>query len=226
MHLKDLTQYLRELSENNNRAWFVMNKPRYDILRAEFLEVAIELIAGIATFDPAIAACNPKRALFRINRDLRFARNRDPYKTAFSASFTVSGLKKPSQGGEPSYYFRIDANGRLSRGCGESLPPPDRLRAIRNHIVSDRAGFSKLLKDKKMNACFGGLSMEDQLARPPKGFDTDTPHIDHVRLKSFLIWKDSSVAKVTAGHLTSLLLEDFRSGSPLVKWLRGASPTL
>ncbi len=225
MHLKDLTQYLRELSENNNRAWFVMNKPRYDILRAEFLELVIELIAGISTFDPAVAACNPKRAMFRINRDLRFARNRDPYKTAFSASLTVSGLKKPSQGGGPAYYFRIDANGRLSRGCGEYMPPADRLRAIRNHIVSDSAGFSKILRDKKMHACFDGLSMEDQLARPPKGFDPDAPHIDYVKLKSFLIWKSSSVAKVTANTLPSLLLEDFRAGSPLVKWLRGAGPT-
>ena len=225
MHLKDLTQYLSELSENNNRAWFVMNKPRYDILRAEFLELVVELIAGISKFDPAVAACNPKRAMFRINRDLSFARDRDPYKTAFSASITASGLKKPSQGGGPAYYFRIDAYGRLSRGCGEYMPPADRLRAIRDHIVNDAAGFGKALKDKKMNDCFGGLSMEDQLARPPKGFDADTPHIDQVRLKSFLIWKDSSTAKVTPEKLPALLLEDFRAGSPLVKWLRGAGPT-
>ena len=63
MHTRDLMQYLAELSENNNRAWFVMNKPRYDILRAEFLELVTALIADIARFDPPIAACNPKKAL-------------------------------------------------------------------------------------------------------------------------------------------------------------------
>ena len=225
MHLRDLTQYLSELSENNNRAWFVMNKPRYDILRAEFLELVVQLIAGITKFDPAVAACNPKRALFRINRDLRFARDRDPYKTTFSASITASGLKKPSQGGGPAYYVGISADGRLMRGCGEYMPPADRLRAVRNHIVNDAAGFSKVLKNKGINDTFGGLSHESQIARPPKGFDADAPHIEQVKLRSFLLWKESSVAKVSPDKLPALLLSDFRDGSPLVKWLRGAGPT-
>jgi uncharacterized protein (TIGR02453 family) len=225
MHLRDLTQYLSELSENNNRAWFVMNKPRYDILRAEFLELAVELIAGISKFDPVVAACNPKRALFRINRDLRFARNRDPYKTTFSASITASGLKKPSQGGGPAYYFHIDANGQLLIACGEYLPPADRLRMIRNHIVNDAAGFGKLLKNKGLNDSFGGLSHESQLVRPPKGFAADERHIEQIRLKSFLVWKESAIRKVSPDKLPSLLLQDFRDGAPLVKWLRGAGPT-
>jgi uncharacterized protein (TIGR02453 family) len=76
MHTRDLIQFLSELSENNNRAWFVMNKPRYDILRAEFLELVTQLIADISKFDPAVAGCNPKKALFRINRDMRFRRTR------------------------------------------------------------------------------------------------------------------------------------------------------
>ena len=96
MHLRDLAQFLAELSENNNRAWFVMNKPRYDILRAEFLELVSGLIPQIAAFDPAIAGCNPKKALFRINRDMRFSHDKIPYKTTFSAAITASGLKKPS----------------------------------------------------------------------------------------------------------------------------------
>ena len=101
MHLRDLVQFLGELSENNNRAWFVMNKPRYDILRAEFLELVTEAVAQIAKCDPAIASCNPKKALFRINRDMRFSHDKTPYKTFFSASITASGMKKPSQGGGP-----------------------------------------------------------------------------------------------------------------------------
>ncbi len=65
MHLRDLTQFLTELTDNNNRAWFVMNRPRYDILREEFLAMVTQLIADIGKFDPAIIACNPKKALFR-----------------------------------------------------------------------------------------------------------------------------------------------------------------
>ncbi len=225
MHLRELTRFLLELSENNNRAWFVMNKPRYDILRAEFLELVTSLIADIAKFDPAVAACNPKRALFRINRDLRFARNRDPYKTTFSASITASGLKKPSQGGGPAYYFQVNAEGKLLTACGEYMPPADRLRAIREHIVNDAAGFAKVLKDKGLNEVFGGLSPEDRLVRPPKGFDAETPHIEEIKLKSFLVWREISANRIAADKLRAQLLSDFWAGQPLVKWLRSTGPT-
>ncbi len=222
MHLRDLVQFLGELAENNNRAWFVMNKPRYDILRGELLELVIRLIGGISKFDPAVAACNPKRALFRINRDLRFARDRSPYKTTFSASITASGLKKPSQGGGPAYYFHVDANGKLLVACGEYMPPADRLRAIRHHIVDDAAGFGKVLRNKGLIDTFGGLSPEDSLVRLPKGFEPDTPHAEQLKLKSFIAWRETSAKKIASAEMEDLLLADFRVGAPLVKWLRAA----
>ncbi|MDB5727330.1 MAG: hypothetical protein JWQ00_535, partial [Noviherbaspirillum sp.] len=140
MHTRDLIQFLAELSENNNRAWFVMNKPRYDILRAEFLELVTQLIRDISKFDPSVADCNPKKALFRINRDMRFSRDKSPYKTTISAAITASGLKKPSQGGGPAYYFHVDANGILLVAGGEYMPPADRLKLVRQRIVADPAG--------------------------------------------------------------------------------------
>ena len=82
MHLIDLKAFLSELAENNNRAWFVMNKPRYDILRAEFVQLVSALITEIARFDPAIAGCDPKKALFRINRDMRFSHDKSPYQAS------------------------------------------------------------------------------------------------------------------------------------------------
>ena len=225
MHLRDLIQFLGELEENNNRAWFVMNKPRYDILRAELLELVTGLISEIARFDPGIAHCNPKKALFRVNRDLRFARGRPPYKTTFSAAITASGLKKPSQGGGPAYYFHIDAEGKLLVAGGEYRPPPQRLRAVREHVVADAAGFTKVLKDKKLNAVFGGLQQEDRLVRLPKGFEADAPHQEALKLKSFVAWRELSVRKLSPSALPDLLVEDFRVAAPLVKWLRAAGPT-
>ncbi len=225
MHLRDLIQFLGELEENNNRAWFVMNKPRYDILRAEFLELVIGLIADIARFDPAVAGCNPKKALFRINRDLRFARERPPYKTTFSVAITASGLKKPSQGGGPMYYFHINQQGLLRIAGGEYCPPAHRLRLLREHVVQDAAGFSKVLKDKTLNAVFGGLQQNDKLMRLPKGFDADAPHQEALKLKSFIVRRELSVRKLKPETLPELLLEDFRAVLPLVKWLRSAGAT-
>jgi uncharacterized protein (TIGR02453 family) len=220
MHTRDLIQFLNELSENNNRAWFVMNKPRYDILRAEFLELVTGLIAGISRFDPAVADCNPKKALFRINRDMRFSLDKKPYKTHFSASITASGLKKPSQGGGPAYYFHIDADGRLLVAGGEYMPPTDRLRVIRNHVINDAAGFGKLLKNKKLNESFGGLQEEGKLSRPPKGFDADVPHIEYIKLKNFIAWKEMDLKGAIPKNLSGDVLALFKNAYPLVNWLR------
>lgn len=224
MHLRDLTQFLFELEQNNNRAWFVMNKPRYDILRAEFLELVIELVSGITKFDPAIAGCNPKKALFRINRDLRFRPDGDPYKITFSAAMTASGLKKPSEGGGPFYYFQLDGHGNLLTASGEYMPPADRLRAIRQHIVADPTGFNALLKNKSVQSVYGGLQEDNKLVRPPKGFDADALHIEQLKLKSYVVRKRISTSKIMGPDLPALILADFKAALPLVKWLRAAGP--
>lgn len=219
MHLRDLTQFLAELAENNNRAWFVMNKPRYDILRAEFLELVTGLIREIAKFDPAVADCNPKKALFRINRDMRFSREKIPYKTHFSAAITASGLKKPSQGGGPAYYFHIDEKGTLLFAGGEYMPPPDRLRAIRQRIDDDPASFAKVLKNRKLKQAYGDLQQEGKLTRPPKGYDADAPYIEYIKLKSFIVWQEMPAMK-TGDTLEKTVLAGFRNAWPLVEWLR------
>lgn len=220
MQTRDLIQFLAELSENNNRAWFVMNKPRYDILRAEFLELVTRLIADVAKFDPAVAHCNPKKALFRINRDMRFSHDKSPYKTTFSAAITASGLKKPSQGGGPAYYFHIDANGTLLVAGGEYMPPPDRLRAIRQHVIADADGFAKMLRNRKLRESYGDLQDEGKLTRPPKGFDADAPHIEYIKLKSFIVWKETSLKKDLPADLGKQIAAGFKDAYPLVAWLR------
>lgn len=220
MHIRDLIQFLGELSENNNRAWFVMNKPRYDILRAEFLELVTKLIGDISKFDPAIAGCNPKKALFRINRDMRFSHDKRPYKTTFSAALTASGLKKPSQGGGPAYYFHIDAEGTLLIAGGEYMPPSDRLRAIRQQVIADAAGFTKVLKNKKLKDSFGDLQDESKLTRPPKGFDADAPHIEYIKLKNFIVWKETNLKKRLPADLRKELATGFKDAYPLIAWLR------
>lgn len=222
MHVRDLIRFLAELSENNNRAWFAMNKPRYDILRAEFLELVAKLITDIGKFDPEVADCNPKKALFRINRDIRFSNDKNPYKSTFSAAITASGLKKPSQGGGPAYYFHVDAKGILLIAGGEYMPPPERLRTIRQHVIDDATGFNKVLKNKKLKDAFGDLRDEGKLSRPPKGFDTDAPHIEYIKMKSFIAWKETSLMQKIPTDVGKELAAEFKNAYPLVAWLRQA----
>lgn len=220
MHLRDLTQFLTELADNNNRPWFIHNKPRYDILREEFESVVTELIAAIAAFDRQIVACNPKKAMFRINRDVRFAHDKRPYKTRFSAGITPKDLRRPSKGGGPTYYFHIEGDGTLGIGAGEYLPPPDRLKAIREQIVNDATGFAKLIKNKQMRATFGELETDNKLQRPPKGFDPDHPHIEYLKLKSFFMWTEVKLELNAPDELVPQLARAYQNAYALVAWLR------
>lgn len=222
MHIQELSRFLFELSENNNRPWFIMNKPRYDILRVEFLEFVTQLIAEISQFDPEIKHCDPKKSLFRINRDVRFGADKSPYKTNFSASILPSGRKKPSEGGGPAYYFQIGADNRLFFAVGEYMPPADRLREIRNHIVSDGLGFNKLLKNKAFISTFGGLQDEAKLVRPPKGFSADEPYIEFLKYKSYIVWAECQLDDMYEEETRKKIIASFKASYPFVTWLRAA----
>jgi len=152
--------------------------------------------------------------------DMRFSHDKSPYKTHFSASLTASGLKKPSSGGGPAYYFHIDADGQLLIAGGEYMPPSDRLRAIRQRVIEDAAGFSKVLRNKSIKDNYGGLQEEGKLTRPPKGFDADSPHLEYIKLKNFIVWKESSLKKKIPADIGKEVLAGFKDAYPLVSWLR------
>ena len=222
MHIPELKRFLLELSENNERPWFIMNKPRYDILRAEFLALVTEVIAELAKSDPEIALCDPKKALFRINRDVRFGADKSPYKTTFSASLVPSGRKKPSEGGGPAYYFQMGADQRLFFAVGEYMPPADRLKCIREHIIADSDGFAKMLKNKALKLAFGNLQEEGKLQRPPKGYDASHPHIEYLKLKSMMVWAECPLTDMLHDEVRDTLVQHFKKAYPLVQWLRAA----
>ncbi len=222
MHLRDLKQYLTELAANNNRPWFIMNKPRYDILREEFLQVVTDVIIELGKFDPAVKFCNPKKAMFRINRDVRFANDKSPYKTRFSAAIAPNDMRRPSKAGGPTYYFQLDGDGRLLFGAGEYMPPPHRLRALRQHMVDDAAGFTKVLKNKKLRATFGDIQNEGKLQRPPKGFDAEHEHIEYIKLKSFFVWTEIDLQLNKPELLVPTIAAGMKDALPLVTWMRAA----
>lgn len=222
MHVRDLTQFLKELGDNNNRPWFIMNKPRYDILREEFLAVVTELIVQIGKFDPLVAHCNPKKAMFRINRDVRFAHDKSPYKTRFSAAIAPNDLRRPSKSGGPTYYFQVDGSGKLMFGAGEYMPPAGRLRAIRELMANDAPGFSKVLKNKRLRETYGTIQDEGKLMRPPKGFDADAEHIEFIKLKSFFVWTEVDLKPNAPEQLVPQLVAGLKDALPLVMFLRQA----
>jgi uncharacterized protein (TIGR02453 family) len=218
MNVRELVNYLQGLKENNNRAWFAMNKPSYDILRAEFTQFVAQLIEDVVRFDPAVAGQDPKKAQFRINRDIRFSKDKSPYKSNFSAVIAPGGKKDPGS----HYYFHVDHEGKVLVAGGCYMPPADVLAKIRRHIADNPADFARLLRKKRMWGHFGSFAEEGKLARPPKGFDAETPHIENIKQKSFIVWTEAAVKGMEAKALRAHVVDGFKEALPLVQWLREA----
>lgn len=218
MHIPALTQFLTGLTENNNRPWFLHNKPAYDILREEFTELVADVIQRTAKFDKSIEHVDPKKSLFRIYRDVRFSKNKDPYKTHFSAYIAARKDHK----GDPGYYFQMDAKGTLGLGGGIYMPEPPTIKKIRDFIVAEPGKLTKLLKNKRFVETFGGISEEDRMVRPPKGYDADLPHIEHIKNRHFFGWTELSLKKLKSKNLGEEIASRYEDLYPLNLWLREA----
>lgn len=219
MHIPALIDYLDGLARNNNRAWFAWNRPAYDILREEFDTLVRDLITRVAVFDRDLGPVDPKKALFRIYRDARFARDGAPYKTQFAA--TIGDRSK--RGLAPGYYFHIDHTGTLLAGGGIYRPQPPVLMRIRRHIAAHPDALSRVLRNPAFRKRYGGLAQEDALSRPPRGFDAALPHIDAIKLRHYFGIVEVDVKKRPPRDPARVIAEVFRDLKPLMTWLRHAT---
>lgn len=216
MDLVTLTAFLHELATNNNRTWFEEHKPRYNALRADFTDLVEEVVFGVAAFDPQIQGVRAKDTLFRIHRDIRFAREKVPYKTTFSSSISDRGRI-----GSPGYYFQVDHTGKLMVGGGLWMPEADTLGRIRTYIAQWPAALDAVLEDETFARNFGDFD-GPRLQRPPRGFDETTPHLEHVKLKSFTVGREVEVKSLGEDEAVSFIVTTFRAMYPAIQWLRDA----
>ncbi len=149
---------------------------------------------------------------------MRFSKDKTPYKSNFSAVIAPGGKKDPGS----HYYFHVDHEGKLLVAGGCYMPPPDVLLKIRRRIVAQPAIFSRLVKNKILTGYYAGFSDEGKLARPPKGFDADAPHMDYLKQKSFIMVRELPVKGMTGERLLKEVETGFKAALPLVKWLRAA----
>ncbi len=219
MHVPALLDFLDGLARNNNRPWFVWNKPAYDILRQEFEELVGDLAVRVAAFDRDIGPVDVKKSMFRIYRDIRFSKDKTPYKTHFSAALG----DRSKRGQAPGYYFHIDHKGTLLVGGGIYRPHPPILLKIRRHIAAHPEALTRMLRDRRFKATYGGLADEDKLARPPKGFAPDTPHIDAIKNRHFFGMIEVNIAKRPPRDLAGTIAKGFSDLLPLMAWLRVAT---
>jgi len=218
MNLRGLSKFLAGLKAHNRKSWFETHRAEYDALRSEFEELVQEVILRVARFEPEVADVTPRECIYRIYRDVRFAKDKSPYKTNFSAGIGPTGKK----GGAESYYFHIDAAGKLLVAGGIYMPDGRQLLQIRRAIADDPRGFQAIVTSAAFRRRFGGLYDKDSLKRPPRGFDCDHPAMEWLKLKRYVAWSEKPASAVGSSKLAAYVADECRALQPLSSWLRAA----
>lgn len=217
MDFAALNTFLAELSLNNHKAWFEEHRTTYQALRDQFTAFVGQVIDGIVAFDPPVGVVHPKDALFRINRDVRFSPDKRPYKTTFSAAICPQGRNS----GYPVYYFHVNELGDLFIAGGSYMPPLPLLAQIRVHIARHPEQLAAVLDDAEFRGTFTDIGGE-RLKRPPQGYDANTPYIEYLKLKSFIVSHEPADWLTHADNLDTEIVRYFRTMQPLINWLRTA----
>ena len=178
---KSTLDFLKKLKKNNNRDWFNANKKLYEDAKYDFEVFLFELIQAIAEFDEDVSGLEPKDCMFRIYKDVRFSKDKSPYKTNMGASINKGGRKAPNAG----YYVHISP-GECFLASGLYMPMPDKLLAVREKIAGDPGKFKKIIGGSDFKKYFKKLWMGDSLKTAPKGFPKDHELAEYLKLKSFI----------------------------------------
>lgn len=209
-------EFLTDLAANNNRDWFHDNKERYNENREKMLFITDVLINEIRKFDREVPLLEPKDCLFRIYRDVRFSKNKQPYKTHFGGFISKGGRKGIYAG----YYFHVEPLGSFSGG-GIYMPAAAELRAVRNRIAEYGAEFLEIMNDPDFKKIYPEL-MDDKLKTAPKGFPKDHEFIDLLRYKSFAFSTPISTSEILNGDYISLNVSAFQKLSPINAFINEA----
>lgn len=185
--------FLRGLAKNNDREWFEKHRADYEEARADHLRFVTALLQKLSIKDPSLSELVPKSCVFRINRDVRFSKNKSPYKNHFGAYFCKGGKKSHLAG----YYIHLEP-GAAFIGGGLWMPEAPLLAKVRQEIDYCLEEFEGIVEGRGFRNTFGGLEQSHVLVRMPKGYEADNPAEGYLRLKSF-----TAVRPMDDGELTS-----------------------
>lgn len=213
-----ILKFLNALAKNNNREWFDKNKPKYLAAKEEFDAVVIQLLNDLTAFDSSLTGLDPKKLTFRIYRDVRFSKDKRPYKNNFGASFSATGKGM----GTPGYYFQIQPGNKSFVGIGLFMPEPEKLAKIRQEIDYNGEKLEQIFNDKKFKSNFKKFWDEEALKKAPKGYPADHPHVEWLKLKSFIVMREFKDSEVTDKKFMKQVVGVLKSSKPLNDFLKEA----
>lgn len=207
--------FLTAIAENNNKVWFDANRDSYQAAKEDFELFVGQLLEGLAQNDPAFAGQKPKDCIFRIFRDVRFGKDKTPYKPNFGAAFSKGGKKSTVAG----FYVHIEPGGKNFIGGGLWQPDAPLLKKIRQEIDYNFEQFTNIVENKKFKKMFPVIEGE-KLKKLPQGYTEDNPAIEYLKLKSFVVGhKLVEDKELTAKTLAKTCLDTFETMQPFIDFL-------
>jgi len=217
MDIKNIMDFLSQLKVNNNREWFNDNRDGYKKSKDNYEIFIDELIPKLKNIDESIGVVTAKECVFRIFRDVRFSKDKTPYKPNFGA-FIASGGRKSVKAG---YYVHLEDNMSFAGG-GIYMPQPDVLKKVRNEIYFNADEFNTIISSKEFKKYFVGLMEHGKLKNGPKDFPKDFPYIDLLKYKSYAVGHNLSNSDVLGNKFSDKLVEIFESMLPLNQFINRA----
>lgn len=219
--------FLRALARDNRREWFEENRQRYERTLLEPLRALVdEMDARLALFAPEFVG-DRRRSVFRIHRDVRFSRDKRPYKT-YAACWLFHRDAGRTKGPHDSvaaagYYYHLEPR-RCFMGGGVWMPPSPLLRRVRDAIVEDPEGLARAVAHPELQRLTGGLDEDEGelMKRPPRGYPTDGESARWLLYRSFTATRDLTDAEATAPDLPDRFEEVCRALLPMLRWLNSA----
>ena len=212
-------RFLNGLKKNNNKSWFDAHRAQYEAARIDFQNFIQLVIDAFGKIDPNIAGQTARSCLFRINRDVRFSKDKSPYKTAFGASIKPGGRKS----GLAGYYFHLEP-GASFIGGGLWMPEPADVKKVRQEIDYNWDEFQGILGAKAFQSIYGDVYKHPDvsLANAPKGYQKDHPAIEYLKLKSFIAETSISDEELTKATLHTKTVAAFEALQPLLQFINRA----
>lgn len=209
-------KFLKDLSKNNNKPWFDTHRSEYEAAKTDFASFIQTIIEKHGKKDTTIAHLKAKDCVFRINRDVRFSKDKSPYKDNMGGYMSRGG-KKSVFGG---YYFHCQP-GRCFTGGGLWMPMPPELNKVRQEIDYNFTEFKKIIGSKKFKSVYGDLSRDAEyvLSRVPKGYETNNPAAEYLKMKSFVALVPLKDSAITSRDLTKKVLTAFDTLQPLIDFI-------
>lgn len=201
---KETLKFLKDLKENNNRDWMQDNKKSYLAAKENTQEFVTALIDRIADFEPSVMMLEPKDVMFRLHRDVRFSKDKTPYKTHFSAAIAKGGKKSDSAG----FYVQISPEKVWIAG-GVFRPEKERLLHLREEISENKDEFLSIIDEENFKSTF--TIWGDQLKRIPKGFDKEDPMEFWLRYKDFVVQHEAPKNVIGNKNMLDYIVEVFKN---------------